>query len=189
MELVFSIPKSPEEEAQLTKTLAAHGIEEEEAESLMKILRVAGKKKRLRDSVTAHNERMEKGKLHQKMKRCAIKEHLRTLLEGIRPKYATCASLYATQMRHFSPNINEHAVFSAALNTVNGIGSQIRNRKSRLLAHKFTKSLLDRHPILTEKAIEYLHFSDRFTLVKQDYETIDNFMGLLDLSKADKAKK
>lgn len=189
MELAFSIPKSPEDEAQLSKILADYGIEEEDTESLIKILQIAGKKKRLRDSVASHNERMEKGKLHQKMKRCAIKEHLRALLEGVRTKYSSCAGIHAAKARHASPNINERAIFAAALNTVNGIGTQIRIRKSRLLAHKFTKSLLEKHPILTERAIEYLHFSDRFTLVKQDYETIDNFMSLLDLSKIGKPKK
>lgn len=189
MEIAFRIPKTGEEEKDLAKVLISMGVDDKEAESLLEILRIASKNKRLRDSVATYNERAEKGRLNERMKRCAIKEHLNAIIEGIRPKYGSCAGRYASQIKHGVPGINERALLSAAINTVNGIASQIRTRKSRLFGHKFTKSLLDRHPVLTEKAIEFLHFSDRFSLVKQDYETIDKFMSLLDLSKGNKTKK
>lgn len=188
MEISFTLPKTPEDETRLVKVLTSQGIEESDAQSLLEILRSSGKNKRLRDSIDKHNVQVEKGKMFERMKRCAIKEHLNALLEGIRPKYASCAGKFASQMHFAVPNVNEQAVLATAMRSVNGIASQIRSRKSRLFAHKFTQKLLLKHPVLTEKAIEYLHFNDRFSLVKDDFETIDNFMGLLDLDKVSDPK-
>lgn len=187
MELSIFIPKTADDEIQLAKALTSKGIDPSDADSLIEVLRNAGKNKRLRDAVAQYNVQAEKGKVTARMKKCAIKEHIRSIVSGVRAKYASCAGKYASQLS-FAPDSKEHIVLKVAMASINGITAQIRMRRSRLFAHKNTQKLLQKYPFLTERAIELLHFTDRYSLVKEDYETIDNFLGLLDLDKAERAK-
>jgi hypothetical protein len=162
----------------ISKILTSNGIAEDDAEIVGKVFSMIPKNKKLINQLNVVVENSD-SRMEKQLQKCVLQNYLDSLIAGKPAKVTACASLIAHQISFYSNNINAVFAFSYALKIVKSLSSKFRMKKKRFFCSPLTEEFSKNHPDINLIALEYLHYTGKLELVKDDFDTLEIFLELM----------
>jgi hypothetical protein len=166
----------------IVRILIDNGIAKDEVEIVEKFFLQFITDKKLRNSLNKITDNPE-GRMKKQLKKCVLQSYIDSLITGKSAKVTACASLIAHQISFYSNNINAVFAFSYVLKIVKSLSSKFRMKKKRFFCSPLTEQFSKNHPDINLIALEYLHYIGKLELVKDDFETLEIFLDLINKKK------